>query len=216
MSETMKPKISIVDYGLCNLYNVSNALEHIGANITIIDKPHDIEKASHIILPGVGAFKNGMRGLNLRELVQPLKEHIVKNRPFLGICLGMQMMLSKSYEFGEIEGLDIIDGDVEKIPKINSSNITHKIPHIGWNKVIINENVRNHHLLTGQDDKSSMYFVHSYRVNCNNKDNIMATTNYNDVNITAIINKNNAYGCQFHPEKSGKYGLNILKQFVKS
>ena len=212
----MKPKISLVDYGLCNLYNVGNALEHIGAEITVIDKPQEIAKASHVILPGVGAYKNGMRGLSLRGLIDPLKEHIEKNRPFLGICLGMQMMLSKSYEFGEIDGLDIIQGDVTKIPNTNSKNRSHKIPHIGWNKIIIKNNQSHHDLLKDQDDKSSMYFVHSYKVNCSNNENIIATTDYNDVNITAIINKDNAYGCQFHPEKSGKYGLNILKQFVKS
>jgi glutamine amidotransferase len=211
----MRPKISLVDYGLCNLYNVGNALEHIGADIIVIDKPQEIAKASHVILPGVGAYKNGMRGLGLRGLIDPLKEHIEKNRPFLGICLGMQMMLSKSYEFGEIDGLDIIQGDVTKIPNTNSKNRSHKIPHIGWNKIIMNDNARHHDLLKDQDDKSSMYFVHSYKVNCNNNENIIATTDYNDVNITAIINKDNAYGCQFHPEKSGKYGLNILKQFVK-
>ena len=212
----MKPKITIVDYGLCNLFNVSNALEHVGAKIMITDKPEEIKKATHVLLPGVGAFKNGMRGLNLRGLVDPIKEHIEKKRPFLGICLGMQMMLSKSYEFGEIAGLDVIKGDVAKIPASNSENISHKIPHIGWNKIITNDNANNHGLLKGQDDKSSMYFVHSYRVNCNNNENIVATTNYNDVNITAIINKDNAYGCQFHPEKSGKYGLKILKQFIQS
>ena len=96
---------------------MSNALEHVGANVSIIDKPEQIIKASHIILPGVGAFKNGMRGLSLRGLADPIKEHIEKKRPFLGICLGMQMMLSKSYEFGEIDGLDLIAGNVVKIPK---------------------------------------------------------------------------------------------------
>ena len=118
----MKNKISLVDYGLCNLYNVSNALEHVGANVSIIDKPEQVIKASHIILPGVGAFKNGMRGLSLRGLADPIKEHIEKKRPFLGICLGMQMMLSKSYEFGEINGLDLIAGNVVKIPNTNSKN----------------------------------------------------------------------------------------------
>lgn len=211
----MKPKISIVDYGLCNLHNVSNAFEHIGANVMIIDKPEEIARASHIVLPGVGAYKNGMRGLNLRGLIEPLKEHVEKNRPFLGICLGMQMMMSKSYEFDEIDGIDIIQGDVTRIPNINENNISHKIPHIGWNKIIINDHASNNSLLKYQDDKSSMYFVHSYKVNCSDNANVMAITDYNGVDVTAIINKGNTYGCQFHPEKSGKYGLNILKQFVK-
>ena len=212
----MKPKITVIDYGLCNLFNVSNALEYIGAEVIITDRHEEIKKASHLLLPGVGAFKNGMEGLNERGLTDPIKEHIEKKRPFFGICLGMQMMMSKSHEFGEIDGLGIIEGIVTKIPTRNSKNISHKIPHIGWNKLIVNNNNDTHDLLKGQDDKSSMYFVHSYRVNCNNNKNIMATTNYNDVKITAIINKDNAYGCQFHPEKSGKNGLKILKQFIQS
>ena len=211
----MKTKISLVDYGLCNLYNVSNALEHVGANVSIIDKPEQIIKASHIILPGVGAFKNGMRGLSLRGLADPIKEHIEKKRPFLGICLGMQMMLSKSYEFGEINGLDLIAGNVVKIPNTNSKNEHHKIPHIGWNKIMLSNAGKNNELLNSQGQKSSMYFVHSYKAECNNDENILATTSYNDVSIAAVINKDNAYGCQFHPEKSGKYGLELLERFVK-
>tara|TARA_Y100000748_G_scaffold196657_1_gene164736 strand:- start:1196 stop:1834 length:639 start_codon:yes stop_codon:yes gene_type:complete len=211
----MKLKISIVDYGLCNLHNVSNAFQYIGADVSVINRPDEIKKSSHIILPGVGAFKDGMKGLNSKGLIDPLKEHIEKNRPFLGICLGMQMMLSKSFEFEETKGMDIIHGDVTKIPNTNSKNINHKIPHIGWNRIIINKKANHDILLKSQDHKSSMYFVHSYKVNCDNAENIMATTNYNDVSITAIINKDNTYGCQFHPEKSGKYGLSILKQFVK-
>ena len=214
MSENMKPKISIIDYGLCNLYNVSNALKYIGAEVTVIDKPDQIDKASHVILPGVGAFKNGMRGLNLRGLIEPIKKHVEKKQPFLGICLGMQMMLSKSYEFGEIDGLDLISGNVVKIPNINCKQKKHKIPHIGWNKIILSSNGIKDRLLNSQNEKSSMYFVHSYKADCDKKENILATTNYNDVNITAIINKNNAYGCQFHPEKSGKYGLELLKNFI--
>ena len=113
-------KISIIDYGLCNLYNVSNALDYLKAKVEIIEKPEDVTNATHLILPGVGAFKNGMRGLKIRNLIEPIKEHIDKDKPFLGICLGMQMMLSKSYEFGEISGLDIIDGEVVKIQPVHA------------------------------------------------------------------------------------------------
>ena len=204
-------KISIVDYGLCNLFNVSNALEHLGANAEIIESPNDIKRATHIILPGVGAFKNGMRGLAIRNLIEPIKEHIHNEKPFLGICLGMQMMMSKSFEFGEIEGLGIINGDVIKIPASNSENIKHKIPHIGWNRIIYKED----RLLTRQNSKSSMYFVHSYKAECKNEENVIAHTLYNDVKITAIIKSKNAYGCQFHPEKSGKHGLRLLNEFIK-
>ena len=204
-------KVSIIDYGLCNLFNVSNALEHLGVDAEIIESPEDIKKATHIILPGVGAFKNGMRGLAIRNLIEPIKEHINNEKPFLGICLGMQMMMSKSFEFGEIEGLGIINGDVIKIPASNSENIKHKIPHIGWNRIIYKEDK----LLTRQNSKSSMYFVHSYKAECKNEENVIAHTLYNDVKITAIIKSKNAYGCQFHPEKSGKHGLRLLNEFIK-
>ena len=204
-------KVSIVDYGLCNLFNVSNALEHLGANAEIIESPDDIKRATHIILPGVGAFKNGMRGLGMRNLIEPIKEHIHNEKHFLGICLGMQMMMSKSFEFGEIEGLGIINGDVIKIPASNSENIKHKIPHIGWNRIIYKEDK----LLTRQNSKSSMYFVHSYKAECKNEENVLAYTLYNDVKITAIIKSKNAYGCQFHPEKSGEYGLKLLDEFIQ-
>ena len=204
-------KISVIDYGLCNLYNVSNALNHLKAKVEIIENPRDVSNATHLILPGVGAFKNGMRGLKIRNLIEPIKEHIDKNKPFLGICLGMQMMLSKSYEFGEIEGLNIIDGDVVKIPQINDKGQTHKIPHIGWNRIIYKDDRITH----GQNEKSSMSFVHSYKAECNNPNNILAHTLYNDIEISAIINSKNAYGCQFHPEKSGKYGLRLLNEFIK-
>ncbi len=204
-------RISIIDYGLCNLFNVSNALEYLGIDAKIIEKPDDVGKSSHIILPGVGAFKNGMRGLSLRHLIDPIKEHIVKERPFLGICLGMQMMMSKSFEFGEIDGLGVIEGDVEKIPETNSKNDRHKIPHIGWNRIIY----KNDKILNGQNNKSSMYFVHSYKANCKSDENVIAHTLYNDVEITAIIKSKNAYGCQFHPEKSGEHGLKLLNEFIK-
>tara|TARA_Y100000768_G_scaffold64460_1_gene44509 strand:+ start:19629 stop:20252 length:624 start_codon:yes stop_codon:yes gene_type:complete len=204
-------KISIIDYGLCNLYNVSNALDYLKAKVEIIEKPEDVTNATHLILPGVGAFKNGMRGLKIRNLIEPIKEHIDKDKPFLGICLGMQMMLSKSYEFGEISGLDIIDGEVVKIPHINNTGEAHKIPHIGWNKIIYKEDK----LTNGQNNRSSMYFVHSYKAECKNEESVIAHTLYNDVKITAIIKSKNAYGCQFHPEKSGKHGLHLLNEFIK-
>ena len=204
-------RINIIDYGLCNLFNVCNALEHLGVDAKITENPVDISKSSHLILPGVGAFKNGMRGLTLRNLIDPIKEHIEKERPFLGICLGMQMMMSKSFEFGEINGLGVIEGDVVKIPEMNSQKMRHKIPHIGWNQIVYKKDK----ILKSQNDKSSMYFVHSYKADCKNDENVLAHTLYNDVKITAIIKSKNAYGCQFHPEKSGEYGLKLLNEFIK-
>ena len=215
MFENMKTKVSIIDYGLCNLYNVSNALKHVGAEVEIIDKPIQVKKASHIVLPGVGAFKNGMRGLTLRNLVEPLREHIKDKHPFLGICLGMQMMLTTSYEFGVIDGLDIISGKIVKIPNNNKEKIKHKIPHIGWNKLNTDSIDNSKTILKSQNSKAAHYFIHSYMAECDYKENILASTNYNGISITSVVNVDNAYGCQFHPEKSGKYGLKILNEFIQ-
>jgi len=205
----MSNKIGIIDYGLCNLLNVKNAIKYLGANAEIIDTPESIENQSHIILPGVGAFKNGMRGLIIRNLVDSIKTHVLDDKPFLGICLGMQMMLNKSYEYGEIEGLNIVDGEVIKIPNRNSANKRHKIPHIGWNEIKY-QNTKSKKI----SNNKSVYFVHSYMANCKDKENVIATTEYNGVKIEAIINKKNAYGYQFHPEKSGDAGLDILNNFI--
>ena len=205
----MSNSIGIVDYGLCNLLNVKNAIKYLGAKVEIIDTAQSVKNHSHIILPGVGAFKNGMRGLNIRNLVDPIKTHVDQDKPFLGICLGMQMMLNKSYEYGEVEGLNLIEGEVIKIPDRNSANEKHKIPHIGWNEIKYNNNIDNK-----VSDNDSVYFVHSYMVNCKNKENVIASTNYNGIKIEAIIKNKNAYGYQFHPEKSGDVGLEILNNFI--
>ena len=210
----MKIKVSIIDYGLANLYNVSNAFKHVGANIEIIDKPNEVKNSEFLILPGVGAFRNGMRGLDIRNLTNEIKEHVKKRKPFLGICLGMQMMLTRSYEFGIVDGLDIIKGNVVKIPGKNLSNIAHKIPHIGWNRLSFNESTKINHIFSNHINNTSMYFVHSYKAECSNEENIIAITDYNNIKINAIIKHENAYGCQFHPEKSGELGLMLLKNFI--
>ncbi len=205
----MSNSVGVVDYGLCNLLNVKNAIKYLGAKVEIIDTAQSVKNHSHIILPGVGAFKNGMRGLNIRNLVDPIKTHVDQDKPFLGICLGMQMMLNKSYEYGEVEGLNLIEGEVIKIPDRNSANEKHKIPHIGWNEIKYNNNIDNK-----VSDNDSVYFVHSYMANCKNKENVIASTNYNGIKIEAIIKNKNAYGYQFHPEKSGDVGLEILNNFI--
>ena len=212
----MKTKVSIIDYGLANLYNATNAFSYLGAEVEIIDTPKQIEKADYLVLPGVGAFRNGMRGLVLRNLVDSIKKHTYDDKPFLGICLGMQMMLTRSYEFGVIEGLNIIPGNVVKIPNKNNKNISHKIPHIGWNSLSFIDQHSGNYIFDKKINKSSMYFVHSYKAECENKNNIVAVTNYNDIEINAIIKHGNAYGCQFHPEKSGKYGLMLLNDFLNT
>tara|TARA_B100000401_G_scaffold7883_1_gene5124 strand:- start:671 stop:1291 length:621 start_codon:yes stop_codon:yes gene_type:complete len=204
----MNNKIAIIDYGLCNLLNVYNAISYVGGDADIIDDPKVIGNYSHIVLPGVGAFKDGMEGLRMKGLIDPIIKHSENNKPLLGICLGMQMMLEKSYEFEEVDGLGIIKGDVIKIPNFNIDNNKHKIPHIGWNE--INYNNKNFKL----PNNMPMYFVHSYMAKCDRADNIIATCNYNKIKIESIIGIKNSYGCQFHPEKSGKPGLEIINKFI--
>ena len=204
----MNNKIAIIDYGLCNLLNVYNAISYVGGDADIIDDPKVIGNCSHIVLPGVGAFKDGMEGLRMKGLIDPIIKHSENNKPLLGICLGMQMMLEKSYEFEEVDGLGIIKGDVIKIPNFNVDNNKHKIPHIGWNEINYNNN--NFKL----PNNMPMYFVHSYMAKCDRADNIIATCNYNKIKIESIIGIKNSYGCQFHPEKSGKPGLEIINKFI--
>ena len=204
-------KVSIIDSGLTNLFNVSQAFEYIGASVNIVSSPDEIV-SDHLILPGVGSYENGMKEISRLGLIDHIYNHINSNKPFLGICLGMQMMLKKSHEFGIHKGLGVIDGEIIKIPNIDDNNIKHKIPHIGWNDNIVD---MKNPLTSNIDSPFSTYFVHSYMASLMNKDNIVATTNYNGIDIVSIINHKSSYGCQFHPEKSGEIGLHILENFLK-
>ena len=201
-------KVGIIDYGLCNLHSISSAIKHLKYDYQFINNPQNIDKYEKIILPGVGAFSDGMTGLREKDFVKNLCGYVHEGGHFLGICLGMQMMLSKSHEFGTHKGLNLIEGEVIKIPsEVNSK--THKIPHLGWNKLIITNNKTNQ--ITKENHY--VYFVHSYMVKCSSQ-YIHANTNYNSLSMPAIINYKNSYGCQFHPEKSGQVGLSIIQNFI--
>ena len=207
----MSNKIGIIDYGISNIYNVVQAFDYIGAKTILITSKKNISQVDHLVLPGVGAFERGITALKEKDLYTSICDYIKADNPFLGICLGMQLLLTKSFEFGEHDGLNIIAGKVKKIPKKNKDDIKNKIPHIGWNNL---DAIKNTKLLSNIDENDYMYFVHSYSVVCN-INNIIATTNYNNIRIAAVIGSNNCYGCQFHPEKSGKKGLKILDNFLK-
>ena len=194
--------IAIVDYGAGNIFSVKNAMDYLGLSAELTSKPEDIRNADGIILPGVGAFPWAMNMLSQSGLVDVIKEEAVK-KPFLGICLGMQLIFSKGYEFEETSGLGLIDGEVKLMTPKNLS-----IPHIGWNKLIIN---RECPLLSGLGDDEYVYFVHSYAAECSDED-IAAYCEYGN-KVTALVNRGTVYGAQFHPEKSGKTGLKILRNF---
>lgn len=212
MSEKFNKKISIIDYGVGNISNLLAAIEYCGVTGQVVNNHQEIESSDYIILPGVGAFKYAIDQLNNKNMSDAINNHVLKEKPFLGICLGMQLMLDKSFEFGEVDGLGIIEGEVISIKSKQTADKSFKIPHIGWNKLIENRNLQN--IYSNSFDNKYMYFVHSYFANCKNKSNVLASVDYNDIKIPAIIQHNNSYGCQFHPEKSGPEGLKIFKRFI--
>lgn len=213
----MSAKINIVDYGFGNLHSIVKALKFIGAKQEITDRPEALSDCDGLIIPGVGAFGEAMAGLRKRGFIEPLYEYVKSNKPVLGICLGMQFLLSLSEEFGSHKGLDIIPGKVVYFPqKQANDNMNYKIPHIGWNslgKCGLEINWKDT-ILSQVSEGEEVYFVHSYVVSPESRDAILAFTEYGGNNIPAVIRKDNVYGCQFHPEKSRDTGLRILKAFT--
>ena len=203
----MKPSVAIIDYGMGNLKSVAKAVEKVGANVFITDKPEGVLSVDKVILPGVGAFRDCITNLKKFNLIEPIKEFIKSGKYFLGICLGMHLLFEKSYEFGEYKGLGIIEGEVKKFE--NLPNLS--IPHMGWNIINIRKKTP---LLNRLKNGDFFYFAHSFYVIPKNLENIMTTTDYG-IDFTSSINKDNVFGVQFHPEKSQKKGLIILENFLR-
>ena len=206
--------IHVVDYGIGNLLSVKRAFEFIGQKVEIAKNQKDIESADYLVLPGVGAFNQCTKAIKDASLWDAIYNHVIKNeRPFLGICVGMQMMMEFSNEFGRHNGFGFIKGLVDKIPK--DTNNINKIPFIGWKNLII---PKTSSLFT-KSEKNPVYFVHSFSARLEINSEILATYKYGigdnlETEIVAAIGKNNSLGLQFHPEKSSKYGLLILSRFV--
>lgn len=198
-------KIVVVDYGMGNLGSVEKALRKVGCKVVISNDPSLIEMARGLVLPGVGSFRDCMMNLEKHDLIEPICKFLHSGRPFLGICLGMQILFTESEEFGHTSGLNILKGKVIHFPV----DYGLKIPHMGWNQIKIKKLAP---LLRDVPDGSYFYFVHSYYVMPEEKD-IIATTTHYGVEFTSSIWKDNIFACQFHPEKSQKLGLNMLKLF---
>jgi len=196
-------KIHIIDYDAGNIESIRNALRKIGCEPVTTNNPKDLFKAKAIIFPGQGSFPAAMKKLNKNGIDKALIELINNKIPFIGICLGLQLMFTKSEE-GECKGLDLFKGTVPKIPD------SVKVPHIGWNNVSFNN---NHPIFNGIPDNSYFYFIHSYYVNPDNLDNIIAHTNYG-LEFCSAYAYENYVGLQFHPERSGDYGLKIYQNFI--
>jgi glutamine amidotransferase len=210
--------VTIVDYGIGNLLSVSRAFEHCGANVVMTDTASGIDAAEHLVLPGVGAFADGMEGLRQRGLVEPLRRYAGSGRPFLGICLGMQMLLEYSYEFGVHEGLGIIPGNVVSVPPVNATGHRHKIPHIGWNglKLPPGRHSWAGTPLAGLAEGATTYFVHSFMAEPADPAHRLADCDYDGITLSAAISDRSITGCQFHPEKSGKAGLQVMNAFLRN
>ena len=203
--------IAVIDYGVGNLFSLLSSLNYVGLDTKLTNNIEEIKNAERIILPGVGAFRDAIGNLEKYGLKEILINEAKNGKPFLGICLGMQMLFEKSYEYGEYEGLGLINGTVEEIKKYISENSNLKIPHMGWNSLIINERFKDDKILKDVDNNEYVYYVHSYFAKTDTK-NIVAYSEYG-TKIPGIVKNENVYGMQFHPEKSGDTGLKLLKNW---
>jgi glutamine amidotransferase len=198
--------IAVIDYGMGNLRSVQKALEVAGARTKVTSRPEDLEKCEKIVFPGVGAFGDAMKELKRRKLIEPIKGAIAGCKPFLGLCLGMQLLFERSEEAPGVKGLCVLRGEVKRFRGIGL-----KVPHMGWNNI---KKAPGAEILKGVPNGSYMYFVHSYYVKPKDKGIILTSTDYG-INFVSGICKCNVYGLQFHPEKSQALGLKILENFVR-
>ena len=199
--------VGIIDYGVGNLFSLRSSFDAIGETVIVSSDPEVLRKADHILLPGVGAFEDAVKKLRQSHLDEMVYETVREGKPLMGICLGMQMLFEKSFEYGEHRGLGLLKGEV--IPMAGLIPKELKIPHMGWNALNITQ--PNGKLFRNTKEGDYVYFVHSYFAHgC--EDSLAAQTEYGKW-LTAAVEKDNVFGCQFHPEKSGEAGLNILRAF---
>jgi glutamine amidotransferase len=206
-------KVSIIDYGMSNLLSICRAFEHIGAEVKVIDAADDVMNAEYLVLPGVGAFPDGMKELRERKLVEPIQNFAGSGKPLLGICLGMQMLLSKGHEHIETNGLDIIKGEVLPLPRDMKG---FKVPNINWHSCEENKGKWKGSVFENTGNGTFFYFVHSYYACPGDDENILATSQFGDLKFAAAVKRENVTGTQFHPEKSGEEGLDLLRMFIKN
>jgi len=203
--------VALIDYGMGNLHSVAKAIERAGGQVHLIKTPEELKSCDRIVLPGVGAFRDCIAALQKHGLDEAIKDQCAAGKPFLGICLGMQILLSRSFVFDEYEALDIILGDVVRFPK-NFPENGYKIPHMGWNGVLLPEEA---HPVLAPLKNRQCYFVHSYYCAPSNEVHTLAQCDYGDIRFACAIGQDNIIGVQFHPEKSQDAGLALLESFLQ-
>jgi glutamine amidotransferase len=214
----MMSTVVVIDYGMGNLLSVRRGIEACGGEAEVTAVPDKIASAERLILPGVGSFKDGMKELRERDLVEAIGSFLSTGRPFLGICLGMQMLMSESEEHGHHQGLGIIPGKVIEIPRDDLDGMQlRKIPHIGWSalRYSAGKSNWNNTLLQNISEGEYFYFVHSFMSVPDDVEDVLAECEYEELPIAACVRRDSVMGCQFHPEKSGRSGLRILDRFLK-
>ena len=208
-------KIVIINSGSGNLLSLKRAISIFNKNVIISDNPKEINSASKIFLPGVGAFKNCIEYLKKKKLIDTITRLKERQVPVLGICLGMQLLFDESYEFGISKGFGLIKGKIEKIPIMNNNGIKLKVPSIGWydiERTLTKDDIFTNNLFK---NNNKFYFIHSYYATQVAENNILANYIYGNIQIPAVVKKNNIYGCQFHPEKSAQNGLDVIEKFLE-
>ncbi|MDP2600465.1 MAG: imidazole glycerol phosphate synthase subunit HisH [Deltaproteobacteria bacterium] len=209
-------KVAIIDYGMGNLFSVQHAFKYLEAYAIQTSSKKDILGADAVILPGVGAFGEAMKALKRLDLVGVLKDVAAQGKPFLGICLGIQLLMSESFEFGHHEGLNIIEGSVVRFGQERQKKPEYKIPEVGWNRIHATlHRSWNSTPLRGLKKGTFVYFVHSLYVKPKDASVTLSVSRYGDTEFCSSLLSDNIFGCQFHPEKSGTVGLKILKQFLE-
>lgn len=212
-----QPSVTIVDYGMCNLLNVVRAFEHCGAKVTVTEDPKDVATASRLVVPGVGAFGDSIKEVNVRGFGDALKAFSQSTKPMFGICVGMQMLFDVSEEFGEHAGLGILPGRVQAVPSVTKEGVPQRVPHIGWNHLVEPEVGRSWcgTLLEPMVGiHPAVYFVHSFSAVPEVTLDCLADCVYGGHRICAAVQRDNLMASQFHPERSGEIGLGMIRQFL--
>lgn len=210
----MSARVTVVDYGSGNLFSVSRAIEECGGKVILTGAPAEVATADRLVLPGVGAFSAAMKALTDRGLADAVRHFVGTGRPFLGICVGMQVMMDYSEEFGHHDGFGFVAGGVVAVPTTGADGTPHPVPHIGWNGLVPGANGWDGTPFAAIAPGTAVYFVHSFAARPEKPENVLATCDYDGRVITAGIVRDNMVGCQFHPEKSGSAGLAIVRDFI--